>query len=381
MFLDLDANATYAPSDSVKELVRAAWDRLGNPSSIHRGGQRAKAAVEEARELVRILVGANPRDSVVFTSGATEANNCVVKSVVKPGVLVVSSMIEHPCILEPLRAAVVGKAVVRLAKPNQNGEVEPQAVLSHVEKNTRLVSVMAANNETGVVNEIANIVSETHLIAPDAMIHTDAAQIIGKMPFRFDQSGVDFLTLSGHKIGALAGVGALLIREGASFAPLLLGGPQEAKLRGGTENVLGIISLGAAAKEILDQGSERSSAMQRIRDIFEDELSAALPDCEINGRDAIRLPNTTSVYIPGVRADDLVVALDLEGICVSSGAACSSGKPEPSHVLMAMEQSEERVRATVRISFRAEYGVDAKVLARALAERFRGIVARMRQHD
>ncbi len=381
MFLDLDANATYAPSESVKELIRIALDRLGNPSSIHRGGQRAKAAVEEAREVVRTLVGARPKDSVIFTSGATEANNTVIKATVKPGSLVVSSMIEHPCVLEPLRLAAVNQAVIRLAKPNQHGEIEAGTVASHVENNTALVSVMAANNETGVVNDIGSIANAVYTIAPNTLIHTDATQVIGKMPFRFDRSGVDFLTLSGHKIGALTGIGALVIREGVALTPLLSGGPQEAKLRGGTENVLGIISLAAAAKEILQQGSERYSAMQRVRDCFETELSATLNDCEINGRDAVRLPNTTSVYIPGIRADDLVVALDLEGICVSSGAACSSGKPEPSHVLSAMGQSDERLRATLRISFRAEHGYNAEAIAGDLTQTLKRIVARMRQSN
>ena len=381
MLLDLDANATYTPNESLMELVRVAWSRLGNPSSVHRGGQRAKAAIEEAREHVRLLVGARPKDLIVFTSGATEANNTVINSAARPGALVVSSSIEHPCILEPLRRAASQRVGLRLAQTNHLGEVKMEAVTALVEQDTALVSVMAANNETGVVNDIATIANETRMIAPRALIHTDGAQIIGKTLFRFDRSGVDLLTLSGHKLGALTGVGALIIREGVGLSALFLGGSQESKLRGGTENVLGIITLGAAAKEIYNQGPERGKAMQRARDRFEKELMAALPDCVINGSEATRLPNTTSVYIPGIRADDLVVALDLEGIYISSGAACSSGKPEPSHVLLAMGQSDERVRATVRISFRAEHGEDP-LLAATTAKTIAQVVCRMRVcHD
>jgi cysteine desulfurase len=383
MLLDLDANATYTPSESLQELVRVTWSRLGNPSSIHRGGQRAKAAIEEAREHVRLLVGARPKDLIIFTSGATEANNTVIASVAASGARLISSTIEHPCILEPLRAALVRGAFVQLAAPNPHGEVTPEAVIAHVDRDTALVSVMAANNETGVVNDIVTIANEARRLAPSALVHTDAAQIIGKMPFRFDESGLDCITLSGHKLGALTGVGALIIREGVRVAPYLVGGSQEAKLRGGTENVLGIASLGMAASEIVEQGVARGTAMQRVRDRFETELVAALPMCEVNGRQANRLPNTSSVYIPGIRADDLVVALDLEGIYISSGAACSSGKPEPSHVLVAMGQSDERVRATVRLSFRAEHGNEDNysTIANDVAGKMKKIVERMRRYD
>ncbi len=381
--MDLDANATYTPSESLQELVRVSLSRLGNPSSIHRGGQRAKAAIEEAREHVRALVGARPKDLVVFTSGATEANNTVINSAATPGARVVSSSIEHPCILEPLRRASCSGVMLRLAQPNLQGEVTPAAVAAQVDQTTALVSVMAANNETGVVNDITTIANETRRIAPSALIHTDAAQVIGKIPFQFDRSGLDLLTLSGHKLGALTGVGALVIREGVQVSPLLVGGPQESKLRGGTENVLGIITLGATAQEILKQGQGRGRAMRRVRDRFESELIAALPGCAVNGSQVTRLPNTSNVYIPGIRADDLVVALDLEGIFISSGAACSSGKPEPSHVLLAMEQSDDRVRATVRISFRAEHGSDDcyAAVARNAVEKVQTIVERMRRYD
>jgi cysteine desulfurase len=237
--------------------------------------------------------------------------------------------------------------------PNTNGEIDPDSVASSLSEETSLVSVMAANNETGVINDIKTVVSLVRARAPRALIHTDAAQLCGKVPFSFHDLGVDLLTISGHKFGALTGVGALVIRKGVEIEPLIDGGPQESKLRGGTENVLGIISMGAAALEAHTELSQRSESMREIRDLFEAELCRVIEGISINGEKATRLPNTSSLYIRGVRADDLLVALDREGVYVSGGAACSSGKPEPSHVLSAMGHSEERSRSTVRVSFRA----------------------------
>jgi len=369
MIFDLDANATYAPSESLQVLIQRAWTRLGNPSSLHRGGQRAKAAVEEARESVRALVGAGPKEQIVFTSGATEAINMVIASAARGATHLVSSTIEHPCVLEPLRIAAQDGVEVSLVAPTPDGQVQVDSVVAALAEKTALVSIMAANNETGVVNDIAVIASAVRRVAPRALVHTDAAQVYGKLCVTFAQLGVDCLTLSGHKLGALTGIGALVIRDGAHLTPFIRGGPQEAKLRGGTENVLGIISLGAAALAILEEGAERSWAMQAVRDTFERELLSSLPGCQVNGTAAARLPNTSNVFISGVRADDLLVALDLEGIYVSSGAACSSGKPEPSHVLSAMGQSEERVRSSVRFSFRADQTPERGVsVARKVAQ-------------
>lgn len=380
--IDLDANATYAPSESLQELVRAALDklggfsRLGNPSSIHRNGQRAKAAIEEAREQVRSLVGARPKDLVIFTSGASEANNTVISSATASAAHIVSSAIEHPCILEPLKLAASRGVTVSLVSPDQNGEIAVKSVVAEVRSSTALVSIMAANNETGIVNDIKSIADATRTALPGALIHTDAAQMIGKMSLSFEDLGIDFATISGHKFGALTGVGALIIRAGSPVSPLILGGPQESKLRGGTENVLGIISLGVAASDIVGSLSARESAMAQVRDTFERELLVALPDCVINGALVKRLPNTSSVWLPGIRAEDLLVALDLEGILISSGAACSSGKPEPSHVLSQMGQPEARVRSTVRVSFRADQDVE---VARIAASRIAQVVNRMRR--
>lgn len=375
MILDLDANATYAPSERLQGVIRAAWEHLGNPSSLHRAGQRARAAIEDARSVIRSLVGAASDDTVIFTSGATEANNLLLHQARCAKGNVVSSMIEHPCILQPLKALQSEGIEVRLAPPTSNGTIDARLVGELVDSETQIVSLMAANNETGVVNDIQQIVSSVRTQAAHAIIHSDAAQLFGKIPFSFKTSQLDAVTLSGHKFGALSGVGALIVAADVEIKPLIRGGAQEGKLRGGTENVLGIVALGAVAAHILPEVAQRQASMLNARDAFEHALLSALPGVEINGASESRLPNTSSVYIPGIRADDLVVALDLEGTLISSGAACSSGKPEPSHVLLAMGQSEERVRSTVRVSFRADQTSEVAISA---ARQLTDVVARMR---
>lgn len=354
MIIDCDANATYAPDERIRGVISSCLESLGNPSSLHRGGQRARAAIEEARASVRRLVDAEEKDVIVFTSGATEANNTVVAAVSSATGPIISASTEHPCILQPLkRLASHGRTVV-LVSPQSDGLITSESVASAVTPDTALVSIMAANNETGVINPIAAIVAKVRAIAPRALIHTDAAQLLGKGALSMREMGVDLLTISAHKIGALSGVGALCIRDGVDIEPFILGGPQESKLRGGTENVLGISVFGAVADRIASELPARVESMRALRDLFEERLARAIPDVEFNSVHLDRLPNTSNVYVPGVRADDLIVAMDLERILISSGAACTSGKPEPSHVLLAMGQSEERTRATIRVSFRAD---------------------------
>lgn len=358
MIIDCDANATYAPDERIRGVISSCLGSLGNPSSLHRGGQRARAAIEEARAGVRRLIGAGERDTLVFTSGATEANNTVVAACAGlPGSLV-SASTEHPCILQPLRQLASRGRSVTFVSPNGDGVITPEAVAVAVAPDTALVSIMAANNETGVVNPIAAIVERIRQIAPQALIHTDAAQLLGKGVVSMKEMGVDLLTVSAHKIGALPGTGALCIREGVRIEPLLVGGPQEGKLRGGTENVLGIAAFGVVADMVSAELSTRCEVMGAVRGAFEQQLKRECAHVEFNGDRVPRLPNTSSVYIPGVRADDLIVAMDLERILISSGAACTSGKPEPSHVLSAMGQDEERTRSTIRVSFRADLSPD-----------------------
>ena len=358
MIIDCDANATYAPDERIRGVISACLESLGNPSSLHRAGQRARAALEESRAAVRRLVGAGEKDTIVFTSGATEANNTVIWAASKMSGPIVSASTEHPCILHPLkRLAQEGRSVIFLT-PDTGGRISAEHVSSVVTPDVALVSIRAANNETGVINPISDIVKVVRHIAPKALIHTDAAQVLGKGVVSMRDLGVDLLTVSAHKIGALSGTGALVIRDGVTIQPLLRGGSQESKIRGGTENVLGISVFGAVADMIAAELSTRIEGMASVRDSFEESLVRELSDVQINGRELPRLPNTSSIYIAGVRADDLIVAMDLERILVSSGAACTSGKPEPSHVLLAMGQSEERSRSTIRVSFRSDLALE-----------------------
>lgn len=377
MTIDLDANASYAPSEELRQVIFDSWKFLGNPSALHRVGQRARAAIEEARESIRQLVGATSRDTVIFTSGATEANNMLIRACGSRDGRLLSSQIEHPCVLAPLQNLKDHGKDVNLVAPTPDGVISAESIMANLTPETSLVSVMTANNETGVINDIRRIVTQARSAAPDTLIHTDASQIIGKGDFSMREVGVDALTISGHKFGALTGVGALVVRHGMDLTPLLLGGPQEGKLRGGTENVLGVLSLGKAANAVMKECVERINQMRAIRDAFENTVCQAIEECEVNGATVERLPNTCSLFIAGVRGDDVVVALDLEGILVSSGAACSSGKPDPSHVLLAMGQSEDRVRSTIRVSFRGDQ--DASMVE-LVVERLKRIVNRMRNN-
>ncbi len=375
MVIDCDANATYTPSAETLDLVTAVTKNLFNPSSMHRGGQAARAAIEEARATVRRVLDVGPHDSIVFTSGASEANNTVVNGILESGDEAVATQVEHPCVLAPLESARFRGVKVTLVSPMADGAILPESIGVALTSKTRLVSVMAANNETGIVVPISEVVKIVRQRSPHALVHTDAAQLLGKQPVSFRDLGVDLMTVSGHKIGALSGVGVLLIRENIQLRPLIVGGAQEEKLRGGTENVLGIVVFGAVLQQLEKELSSRIVNMRRSRDEFEAFILRELPDCVINGAELPRLPNTSSVYVPGVRADDLVVALDLAGVLASTGAACSSGKREPSHVLLAMGQEPQRASSTVRFSMRADTSSE-QVLK--VCEVFRRCVARIR---
>lgn len=354
MIVDLDANASLRPDPSLGEKLLREWSKLGNPSAVHRLGQQSRAIVERGRYAIRKLLNLTARDRVVFTSGATEANNLALHCSSTRAGAIVSSSIEHPCILEPLRRLSQSGRKVSLVGPTTDGEIVPQSVLEAVVDETSLVSIMAANNETGVINDLQGIASLIRSKSERIVIHTDAAQLCGKGVVDFHGLGVDLLTLSGHKFGALSGIGALVVREGIAVTPLILGGPQEDKLRGGTENVLGILSIALVVEDLVDKLAQRVQSMRSVRDFFERRINATLSDVKFNGLDCRRLPNTSSLYIKGVRGDDLLVALDLEGIMVSTGAACSSGKIDPSHVLLEMGRSEKDAKSTIRVSFRGD---------------------------
>jgi len=328
----LDHNATSPLRPNARAAMLRALDETGNASSVHAAGRRARAMVEDAREKVARLMGARA-GSVIFTSGGTEANAIVLRSDAER-VFVLS--ISHDSVRANAADAVEIPATA-------DGVIDLAAFRALMaEGKGALVSVMAANNETGVIQPVEDVIA----IARDegALVHIDAVAAAGRMPIAFDEWGADYLTLSAHKLGGPQGAGALVVREGAPLSPLFAGA-QEMRRRGGTENVAAIAGFGAAAEEAM---RDRNDAT--LRDRFENGLRALISNAAVFGENVPRLPNTSNFAIPGLLAETALIALDLDGIAISSGAACSSGTVKPSHVLAAMGVDKELARCGLRVS-------------------------------
>jgi cysteine desulfurase len=353
----LDNNATTPVLPEVLEaMLPYLAENFGNASSIHQQGQQARAAVERARESVAKLLGCRAAE-VVFTSGGTEGDNLALSGVVRAGDHVITSAIEHSAVSKCCEYLQQSECTVTAVPVDGSGRVNPEDVRRALRPNTALISVMMANNETGVlqpVEEIGRIAAEA-----DVWFHTDAVQAAGKTPIQVDRIGCDLLTVSGHKMHAPQGVGALYVRKGTLLEPLLHGGRQERGRRAGTENVPGIVALGQAA-ELARAGLEDGSVEQirRWRDRFEKALLESVSAAGINGKSAPRVPNTSSIYFDFTEGEALLIALDLKGVAASTGAACSSGVVEPSHVLTAMGLSGERARASLRFSLGKQNSAD-----------------------
>ena len=346
----LDCNATTPPDERVLQAMHdclaAHW---GNPSSLHQAGRAARADLDRAREQVAALVGVHP-SQVVFTSGGTEANNLALWSFCAragtPGMLAVSA-IEHPSLLEPARAwAGRGWRLAELPVDGE-GRLDMAALDEALATGAGLVSVMAANNETGVLQDIPAIAERVR--AAGGVLHTDAVQMAGKLPLDFAALGAQMMSLSAHKIHGPKGVGALILDKALEFTPMLVGGGQERGRRAGTENVAGIVGFGVAAELAAQELEGRSAHLRRLRDYLESRL-AELPGVVVFGQGAERLPNTVQLALPGIEGEALLMQLDREGIAVSSGSACSSGSREPSHVLTAMGVEETLARSAIRVS-------------------------------
>ncbi|PYP92933.1 MAG: cysteine desulfurase NifS [Candidatus Angelobacter sp. Gp1-AA117] len=345
----LDNNASTPLLPEVFEAMRPYYlEKFGNASSIHHFGQHARAAVERARAAVAALLNARPAE-IVFTSGGTEADNLGIFGIVRHGDHVITSSIEHSAVMNTCkRLEQMGHEVTYLPV-NGRGEVEPDELRKAIQPNTRLISIMMANNETGViqpVDDIGKIAREA-----DIFFHTDAVQAAGKVPIDIHKIDCDALSISGHKIHAPQGTGALFIKKGTLIQPLLYGGNHERQRRAGTENLPGIVGLGKAAEIAKNWLAQNGPAeMAAVRDRLENGILRCVEDTGVNGDGAPRVPNTTSIYFDHVEGEALVIALDLKGLSVSSGAACSSGAIEPSHVLLAMGLSHDRARGSLRIS-------------------------------
>jgi cysteine desulfurase len=350
----LDHNATTPVDPAVVEAMLPYFlGEFGNASSIHTPGQRARAAVETAREQVAALIHARPQE-IVFTSGGTESDNHAIFGVVqtllprRPGTQIVTTSIEHEAVLNTCQTLEKQGAAVTYLKVNRDGLIDLDELRRALRPETALITVMHANNEIGAVQplaEVGRIAAEA-----DVYFHTDAVQSAGKIPVDVQALQVDLLSLSGHKFYAPKGVGALFIKGGTQLRQLLYGGHQQRGHRPGTENVAGIVGLGKAAefaRLALEHDARRIAA---LRDALEQGLLARIPDSRVNAANAPRTPNTSSIVFPGIEGEALLIALDLKGLACSTGAACSSGAVEPSHVLTAIGLPAAEARATLRFS-------------------------------
>jgi cysteine desulfurase len=350
----LDNNATTPVLPEVLTAMQPYFgEHFGNASSIHHHGQETRAAVERARESLASLVGCRASE-IVFTSGGTEGDNLAIFGLVNfglsnPGQHVITSAIEHHAVLNSCKHLEAVGCEVTYVPVDGRGQVDPDDVRRALRPNTRLITIMMANNETGVlqpVEEIGKVAADA-----DAYFHTDAVQAAGKVVIDVRRIDCDLLSMSGHKMHAPQGVGALYVRKGTGLRPMLHGGSHERSRRAGTENVPGIVALGKAA-ELAREAFARGDLdrMSGLRDRLEQTILGEVEATGVNGQSAPRVPNTTSVHFDGSDGEALVIALDLKGLAVSTGAACSSGAIEPSHVLIAMGLRPEQARGSLRFS-------------------------------
>lgn len=345
----LDNNATTPLLPDVFEAMRPYFgEHFGNASSIHHHGQETRAAVEDARESVAALLGCSASE-VIFTSGGTESDNLAISGLISQGDHVITSGIEHSAVLQSCKAQGKMGCEVTVLPVDGRSLIDPADVRRALRPKTKLISVMMANNETGAlqpVEEIGKIAAEAGVL-----FHTDAVQAAAKVAIDVQRIGCHALSISGHKIHAPQGTGALYLKKGTQIQPLLYGGRHERSRRAGTENVPGIVGLGKAAKlakEAFDRGDDRKLAA--MRDRLQQGILAHVDAAVVNGDGIARVPNTTNIRFDHIEGEALVIALDLKGLAVSTGAACSSGAIEPSHVLVAMGLSSDQARASIRFS-------------------------------
>lgn len=356
-----DHNATTPLSAPVREAyLEALGESYGNASSIHRFGQVAKQRLENARRRVAARLGANAKE-IVFLSGGTEGDNLALRGVVRAGDHLVISAIEHTAVLataQALEREGVGVTVVHVCA---SGTVDAEHIRAAIRPETKLVSVMHANNELGTIQPLAEIGRVTR--ETGVLLHSDGVQAFGKIPVNVAELGVDLYTISGHKIGAPKGIGALYIRKGTPLRAVSFGGHHEGDRRPGTENVPGAVALAAAAD------TADWSGVSAMRDLLERTILERVPAAYVNGGMAQRIPNTTNIRFDAIEGEALLISLDLRGFAVSSGSACSSGAVEPSHVLTAIGLSPKNARSSIRISLGPENTVDeVEALANAIEQ-------------
>jgi cysteine desulfurase len=361
IYLDHNATTPLLP-EVIDRMTGTLREEFGNPSSVHHFGQQAKAAIDEARTEVATLLSADPSE-VLFTSGGTESDNIAIRGAAEALEAtgrrhLIASSIEHEAVLNTLKALAKRGWRTTLLPVDQTGIVAPDALRAALADDTALVSVMHANNEIGTIQPIAELARIAH--DRGALFHTDAVQSAAKLLVSVRSLGVDMLSISAHKFYGPKGVGALWIRRGLRVLPLLTGGRQERSRRAGTENVAGIVGMGVAARMARGKMADEGTRLSALRDRLEAEVLAAVPGTAVNGAREPRVPNTTNVSFDRVEAESLLIALDLEGIAVSTGSACSSGTLEPSHVLKAMGFNAHRAQNSIRFSLGAS-STDAEI--------------------
>ena len=353
MRIYLDHNATTPLDPTVAEAIAATLrDDFGNPSSVHHFGQRAKQLVDKARATVAALIKAEPSE-IVFTSGGTEADNLAIRGIADAMKStgrrhLITSAIEHEAVLNTMKALSRQGWQTTLLPVDTNGVVSAAELTKAIDSNTALVSVMHANNEIGTIQPITDLAEITH--RHGALFHTDAIQSVGKIPVNVKTLGTDLLSLSAHKYNGPKGVGALWLKRGVRLSTVQTGGRHERNRRAGTENVPGLVGLGVASELAKGKLTESKQDFSALRDLLEKGILRSVSDTAINGQQNQRVPNTSNISFAGVEAESLLIALDLEGVAVSTGSACSSGTLEPSHVLRAMGLSSNRVQSSIRFS-------------------------------
>jgi cysteine desulfurase len=362
VYFDYNATTPVAP-EVAEEMTRALRDQFGNASSVHHFGQQAKAAMDEGRSAVAALLNADPSE-IVFTSGGTESDNFAIRGAAEAldptgRRHLIASTIEHEAVLNTLKALARRGWRTTLLPADQSGIVSPDRLRQIITDDTALVSVMHANNEIGTIQPVAELAAIAH--ERGALIHTDAVQSTGKIPVDVRALGVDLLSLSAHKFNGPKGAGALWIKRGTRMQPILTGGRHERSRRAGTENVPAIVGLGVAARLAASKMSAEAARVGALRDRLEERILRDVGGTTVNGTPSLRVPNTTNISFDRVEAESLLIALDLEGVAVSTGSACSSGTLEPSHVLRAMGFSAHRAQNSLRFSlgmFSTEEEVD-----------------------
>jgi cysteine desulfurase len=378
VYFDYNATTPLAP-EVIEAVARASRDTFGNASSVHHFGQQAKAALDDARSELASLIHGDPSE-IVFTCGGTEADNMAIRGAaeaIEPTGRrhLIASAIEHEAVLNTLKALARRGWRTTLLPVDDSGIVAPDRLREALADDTALVSIMHANNEIGTIQPIAELVQLAH--ARGALLHTDAVQSVGKIPVDVRALGADLLSLSAHKFNGPKGAGALWIKRGTRMLPIVTGGKHERNRRAGTENVPAIAGLGVAARLAGGKLDAEAARVAALRDRLEEGILRSVPGTAVNGARGSRVPNTSNISFDRVEAESLLIALDLEGVAVSTGSACSSGTLEPSHVLRAMGLPTHRTQNSLRFSlgmFSTEAEVDrvVEVLPR-LVEKLRGL--------